>query len=137
MLYPGTLLAGPWVPFAEYKAFIERTGVRLCARQSIARMHRMTHTLCQVWSPKARAPPVAALPVLRSAVASIFFLALHATLTPMVPEDVFLQPRWVAGHSMGYKVRAQLLLLLLRRRFRRTRGLPRPSGLRSTRACGC
>ena len=28
VLYPGTLLAGPWVPFAEYAAFIERKGVR-------------------------------------------------------------------------------------------------------------
>ena len=28
LLYPGSLLAGPWVPFAEYAAFINRTGVR-------------------------------------------------------------------------------------------------------------
>ena len=36
VLYPGMMLANPWVPFAEYNAFICRTGVRtpsLCSHR--------------------------------------------------------------------------------------------------------
>ncbi len=32
VLYPGTLLAGPWLSFADYQAFIQRTGVRMRLR---------------------------------------------------------------------------------------------------------
>jgi lysophospholipid acyltransferase len=84
IFYPGTLLAGPWVSFADYCAFIERTGV---------------------WSPDAQPqPPSPLLPALGVAVAGTLCAALHSLLMPLLPDSAFLNPGWVASHGVPFKL---------------------------------
>ena len=103
MLYPGTLLAGPWLPFAEYAAFINRTGVRA----SLPRLRvpgRSSLASPQVWAPTAPRPPSALLPAARRVALGVFFAALHAALAPALPESVFLDAKWVRSRSVLSKI---------------------------------
>jgi lysophospholipid acyltransferase len=84
IFYPGALLAGPWVSFADYCAFIERTGV---------------------WSPLAQPPPPS--PLLRAlgaAVAGTVCAGAHSLLMPRLPDSAFLDASWVASHGVPFKL---------------------------------
>jgi lysophospholipid acyltransferase len=58
----------------------------------------------QVWAPGAKPPPSALPRVLACAAGGLVAVSLHSLLSPKVPEQVFQDPRWVASHSVLYKV---------------------------------
>ena len=105
VLYPGSLLAGPWLPYAEYAAFINRTGVRP-ARNGRHFAHELTSCAAsaQVWAPTAPKRPSALLPAARRVALGVVFAALHARLAPLFPEAAFLSAAWVRSRSVPAKV---------------------------------
>jgi lysophospholipid acyltransferase len=58
----------------------------------------------QPWAPSAPAPPSGAFHALASALQGLVFAALHSLLTPRFPDGAFLNARWVAAHSVPYKL---------------------------------
>lgn len=77
VFFPCTLLAGPWMPMADYLAYARRTGV---------------------WSPTAKKPPSAMLPALKRCTLGLVCAGIHAVYAPQVPETAFLDASWLQKH---------------------------------------
>ena len=95
LFFPCTLLAGPWMPLADYLAYAKHTGVR----HHHARMRTFALTIrspiAQVW---ATPRPSGVLPALQRCAVGLVCAGIHAVFSPMVPETAFLDAAWLAAH---------------------------------------
>ena len=84
VLYPCTLLAGPWLPFRDYADFTARRGD---------------------WAVASAPPRFSALfPTLRCCALGAACAAVHALLSPLVPDTAFSDPAWLARNGFWARI---------------------------------
>lgn len=85
VLYPATLLAGPWLPFRDYQDFTAGKGD---------------------WAAGRAAPPRLSflLPMLRCCLLGLACAAVHALMTPHFPDSAFMDEAWLVRTSFWERI---------------------------------